>query len=92
MKKIICQKPCTVGGHRFAIGDTVPTELIAPSREQTLVEYGLIAVLSLSDVPNILNDGEDAETEKDAQTEQEQPTEHPAAESKKKATGKKASG
>ena len=92
MKKIICQKPCTVGGHRFAIGDTGPTELIAPSRERTLVDYGLIAVLSLSDVPNTPNDEEVAETEKDAQAGQEPPTEQPAADSKKKAPGKKASG
>ena len=53
MKKITCKKPCNIGGERFAIGDDVPVELIAPGREAVLVKYGLISVENVPEVPSV---------------------------------------
>ncbi len=44
MKKITCKKPCNIGGTRFAVGDTIPEELIDPVRETTIAKYGFISV------------------------------------------------
>lgn len=53
MKKITCKKPCNIGGERFAIGDDVPVELIAPGREAVLVKYGLISVEDAPEAPSV---------------------------------------
>lgn len=53
MKKITCKKPCNIGGERFAIGDDVPVELIAPGREAVLVKYGLISVENAPEAPSV---------------------------------------
>ena len=52
MKKITCKKPCNIGGERFAIGDDVPVELVAPGREAALVKYGLISVENVPEAPS----------------------------------------
>lgn len=62
MKKITCKKPCTIGGKPFVIGDTVPAELIAPGREDTLVGFGLISVSEIPDPPAPSQSESNAET------------------------------
>ena len=62
MKKITCKKPCAIGGQPFVIGDTVPAELIAPGREETLVGFGLISVSEIPDPPAPTQSESTAET------------------------------
>lgn len=51
MKLYTCAKPCTIGGKRFIIGDTIPGDLVAPEREKALVSYGVIAVSEADQKP-----------------------------------------
>lgn len=51
MKLYTCAKPCTIGGKRFIIGDTIPGDLVAPEREKALVSYGIIAVSEADQKP-----------------------------------------
>lgn len=79
MKKIICRKPCNIGGTRFSIGESVPEQLIALERETALVKYGLI---SIEDIPDAAPDA--PKVKNDSQT---QPS--VAADGGKKRNGKK---
>lgn len=39
----IAQKPCSFGGHKFKIGESVPKELVLPSAVRRLTKGGVIA-------------------------------------------------
>ena len=45
-------KPCKFNGREFAVGDTIPAELIATGRAKALVEYKAISVAEVADVPS----------------------------------------
>ncbi len=60
MKRAFCKKPCTIGGRAFTAGNEVPMELIEPSRQAALIQYGLIAMEEIND----LGGGEEAERSK----------------------------
>ena len=44
MKVYTAQKPCRFGGKEYHIGDEVPAKLIDPTREKSLIKFGLISV------------------------------------------------
>lgn len=94
MKKITCKKPCNIGGTRFAIGDAVPNELVAPDREATLIRYGLIAVEDVPDAtanaPAINTPGGSESSTQELTGGQQQPESNTDDGGKKKA-GKKVS-
>lgn len=46
---VTCRKPCSIGGKRFAIGDTVPVSCIDKSRVKHLQELGLITIVDAPD-------------------------------------------
>lgn len=39
----IARKPCSFGGTRFLIGETVPSELVLPERMGSLISMGILA-------------------------------------------------
>ena len=79
MKAYMAGKPCSFGGKRYMIGDTIPTEYIDPDRVNALTKYGTIRSV---DVPD--PEPEQAtETEQPENTEQATETEKPVEGAKK---------
>jgi len=51
MKKYIAAKPCSFGGKRYIIGETIPTEAVDPARAPALIKYGTIQEVEVSETP-----------------------------------------
>lgn len=47
--KLIAKKPCSFGGQQFYIGDEIPADLVADTKQQE--QYGIIAVVNTEGVP-----------------------------------------
>ncbi len=47
--KLIAKKPCSFGGRQFYIGDEIPADLVADTKQQE--QYGIIAVVNTAGVP-----------------------------------------
>ena len=48
MLKYIAKMPCRFCGNPFEIGDTIPTDLIEPSRIHALTREGVIVQIEIS--------------------------------------------
>ena len=51
MKKYIAAKPCSFGGKRYIIGETIPTEAVDPARAPALIKYGTIQEVEVPEAP-----------------------------------------
>ena len=51
MKKYIAAKPCSFGGKRYIIGETIPTEAVDPARAPALIKYGTIQEVEAPEAP-----------------------------------------
>ena len=51
MLKYIAKMPCRFCGNPFEIGDTIPTDLIEPSRIHALTREGVIVQIEIDDKP-----------------------------------------
>lgn len=88
MTKYICQKPTKFGDRLFIIGEEIPADLIEPARVKTLVKYGTITSMEVSDLPAEEPDDEpdqpDGVAEESEQPDAEQKQEEKPAKSAKK--------
>ena len=51
MLKYTAKIPCRFCGNPFEVGDTIPAELIEPSRTHALIREGVIARVEIDDKP-----------------------------------------
>jgi hypothetical protein len=73
MLKYIAKMPCRFCGNPFEIGDTIPTDLIEPSRIHALTREGVIAQIEIDDKPSEDEAPAEAAAEPEKVTSEEKP-------------------
>lgn len=73
MLKYIAKMPCRFCGNPFEIGDTIPTDLIEPSRIHALIREGVIVQIEIDDKPGEDEAPVEAAAEPEKVTTEEKP-------------------